>query len=98
MSLLRAISLTEGVSYLVLLLVAVPLKYIWGLPLAVKYVGWVHGGLFIALGVLALIAMLMRVISFRIAVILGVAALLPAGPFFADQLLKRRQESLNKAS
>lgn len=92
---LRAVSLTEGVSYLLLLLVAMPLKYVWGLPLAVKWVGWAHGVLFIALGVLLLLAMLRAALPFKLAVIVGVAALLPAGPFFADRLLKRHHESLD---
>jgi integral membrane protein len=91
---LRAVSLTEGVSYLLLLLVAMPLKYVWGLPLAVKWVGWAHGVLFMALGVLLLLAMLRAALPFKLALIVGVAALLPAGPFFADRLLRRHQESL----
>lgn len=98
MSLLRAVSLTEGVSYLVLLLVAMPLKYLWGEPLAVKYVGWAHGVLFMALGALLLLAMLRAGLSFKLALIVGIAALLPGGPFFADRLLKRHQESLDEAS
>jgi integral membrane protein len=98
MSLLRAVSLTEGVSYLVLLLVAMPLKYIWGQPLVVKYTGWAHGVLFMALGALLLLAMLRAALPFRLAVIVGIAALLPAGPFFADRLLKRHQQSLDEVS
>lgn len=98
MHLLRAVSLTEGVSYLLLLLVAMPLKYVWGMPLAVKWVGWAHGLLFMALGVLLLLAMLRAALPFKLAVIVGVAALLPAGPFFADRLLRRHQESLEDAS
>jgi len=38
----------EGVSYLVLLAVAMPLKYLAGLPLAVRISGAVHGVLFLA--------------------------------------------------
>jgi integral membrane protein len=98
MSLLRAVSLTEGVSYLLLLMVAMPLKYIWDQPLAVKFVGWAHGLLFMALGALLLLAMLRAALPFRLAVIVGIAALLPAGPFFADRLLKRHQQSLDEAS
>lgn len=37
----------EGISFLLLLLVAMPLKYIADMPLAVKYTGWAHGILFI---------------------------------------------------
>jgi len=43
----RLISILEGLSFLILLFVAMPLKYMMDLPLAVKYVGWVHGLLFI---------------------------------------------------
>lgn len=38
----------EGVSYLLLLFVAVPLKYFANIPDAVKYAGWIHGFLFVA--------------------------------------------------
>lgn len=41
------ISMAEGTSFLVLLLIAMPLKYMANMPLMVKYVGWVHGVLFI---------------------------------------------------
>ena len=92
MSVLRAASLTEGVSFLSLLLVAMPLKYVWDQPLAVKYVGWAHGLLFIALGALLLLAILRCGLPFKTACIVGVAALLPAGPFYADRLLRRHQE------
>jgi integral membrane protein len=46
---LRAVSLTEGLSFLLLLLVAMPLKYAWGYPHAVQYLGWAHGALFLTL-------------------------------------------------
>lgn len=95
LSLLRAVSLTEGVSFLVLMLVAMPMKYLWGQPLAVKWVGWAHGILFMALGVLILLAMWRASLPLRTAFIVGVAALLPGGPFFADRLLKRHQESVS---
>jgi integral membrane protein len=44
---LRLVGFLEGVSYLVLLGIAMPLKYWAGVPLAVRIVGSVHGGLFI---------------------------------------------------
>jgi integral membrane protein len=48
----RKIAFAEGVSFLVLLLVAMPLKYLAGYPLAVKITGSLHGILFIAFLVL----------------------------------------------
>lgn len=94
MRILRAVSLTEGVSFLLLMFVAMPLKYVWGLPLAVKYIGWAHGVLFMALGALVLLAMLRTALPFKTAFLVGLAALLPGGPFFADRLLHRHQRSL----
>ena len=45
---LRVISLLEGISLLVLLGIAMPLKYMLHLPAAVRLVGMAHGILFIA--------------------------------------------------
>jgi integral membrane protein len=47
MSVLRVSVWLEGASYLVLLLVAVPLKYSYGLPMATRVAGGVHGILFL---------------------------------------------------
>ena len=95
MRFLRFVSFSEGVSYLLLLLVAMPLKYVWGIPLAVKWVGWAHGILFITWGVAVLMAMVLSSLPFRTACVGGVASLLPAGPFFADRLLRRHAEKLS---
>jgi integral membrane protein len=38
----------EGGSYLVLLLIAMPLKYVWGEPGMVRVVGMAHGLFFLA--------------------------------------------------
>lgn len=47
MTRLRRVGFAEGVSLLLLVFVAMPLKYLAGQPLAVKVVGWVHGVLFV---------------------------------------------------
>jgi len=44
----RRVAIAEGVSFLVLLFIAMPLKYFAGWPEAVKVVGWAHGVLFVA--------------------------------------------------
>lgn len=44
----RKIALMEGISFLVLLFIAMPLKYLANLPMAVTVVGGLHGVLFIA--------------------------------------------------
>lgn len=87
--LVRHIGLVEGVSFLVLVLIAMPLKYFYDQPLAVKYVGWAHGVLFVALAIAVLGAMVVARLSIGRAVLVMVAALLPAGPFLIDSHAKR---------
>jgi len=89
---LRIIAFIEGVSFLLLLGVAMPLKYFAGLPAAVQIVGWIHGALF----VLYLLAVAEVTVKHRwsltmVAVAL-VASLIPFGTFLLDARL-RRQES-----
>ncbi|MCA9647653.1 MAG: DUF3817 domain-containing protein [Polyangiaceae bacterium] len=43
----RWVSLVEGLSFLILLGIAMPLKYVFGQPLAVRIVGMAHGALFL---------------------------------------------------
>jgi integral membrane protein len=50
----RMIGIAEGISFLVLLLVAMPLKYFFNFPEAVKVVGWAHGALLLLLFILLL--------------------------------------------
>lgn len=45
---LRLITFLEGVSYLLLLFVAMPLKYAFDMPMAVRIAGGVHGLLFVS--------------------------------------------------
>lgn len=82
----------EGVSYLVLLGIAMPMKYLAGIDIAVSIVGWIHGGLFILLAVLTLIALLRHVLSFWYSALVMIAALLPFGPFVIDRYLVRSAE------
>jgi integral membrane protein len=85
---LRAVSLTEGLSFLLLLLVAMPLKYAWGYPHAVQYLGWAHGALFLTLHGLLLQALVGGRLPFKTVCLIALAAWLPTGPLFADRLLR----------
>ncbi len=82
---LRRIAFTEGVSFLVLLGIAMPLKYLMHMPIAVKVVGWMHGLLFITFCIaLARVWIIAKWPVPRCAGIF-IAALLPFGPFIADR-------------
>lgn len=79
----------EGVSFLLLLLVAMPLKYVYDYPLAVKYAGWVHGVFFMGYFGAALYMFFEYKWKFTKFMLAGVAALIPLGPwFFEKRLLK----------
>ena len=81
----RIIAIAEGVSFLVLLFVAMPLKYFGDMPGAVKYTGWIHGVLFIAYvpGLLAAARSLKW--GLQMTFIGFVASLLPGGAFFFER-------------
>lgn len=89
---LRRVGLAEGTSFLILLGIAMPLKYWAGMPLAVKIVGWAHGLLFVLL-LLALAQAKHRAHwSIRYAGLIFLAALVPFGPFMMDRRLQREEE------
>jgi integral membrane protein len=96
LSRLRLIGFIEGWSFLVLLLVAMPLKYALDLPLPVKVVGSLHGGLFV-LYVVAVLEVAARrrfgvvVRSLGFVVAAAVASVVPLGTFALDRWLRRLQ-------
>jgi integral membrane protein len=83
--LLRISSFLEGISFIVLVLIAMPLKYVFHIPEAVTYVGWAHGILFMGLYGLLFLGLNLGVITFKMAALTAFAALLPAAPFFLDR-------------
>ena len=86
---LRVIGFWEGVSFLVLLGIAMPLKYYAGRPGAVRVVGMVHGILFILYVWAAIQAALDHKWTWKRAALVLIASLLPAGPFVVDAKLLR---------
>jgi integral membrane protein len=86
---LRVIGFWEGVSFLVLLCIAMPLKYFAGWPDAVRVVGMAHGVLFILYVAAALHATVSYQWSWRRAAAILAASVLPAGPFIVDAKLLR---------
>lgn len=86
---LRAIGLVEGTSYLLLLLIAMPLKYLADIPEPVTMVGWAHGVLFVAYVLAVLYAAVASRLSFGLIAAALVASVVPFGPFLIDRRLKR---------
>jgi integral membrane protein len=88
----RAAGLVEGVSFLLLLCVAMPLKYFAGRPEAVFVVGWAHGVLFVLYAVVAFYAAGIGKLSRKGLLLAAVASLVPLGPFLIDGRLKREEQ------
>ena len=85
---LRLVGFLEGLSFLLLVFIAMPMKYIWDQPLLVKYVGMGHGVLFIVF-LLVLFAVCERQKwSLKMFLLGFIASILPFGPFFFDHKLK----------
>ncbi len=84
----RLIGFIEGLSYLALLCIAMPLKYIYGYPEAVRAVGMAHGVLFIIFMVLLVASAQKYRFSLKESTIFFVASLIPLGTFFTDKKLK----------
>lgn len=91
----RMIGLAEGVSFMVLLLIAMPLKYFLDIPEAVKFVGWAHGILF--MGFIYYAFEMMRLLNkknFWFAKAFA-AAIVPLGTFLFDKELKKKEQELS---
>ena len=89
---LRLAGITEGISFLLLLLVAMPLKYFADVPEAVKIIGWIHGLLFI-LYVIALINVRFSLRwSLMRTIVAFLASLIPFGTFLMDSRLRKEEK------
>ncbi|WP_415396054.1 DUF3817 domain-containing protein [Sulfurimonas sp. CS5] len=78
----------EGYSYLILLFIAMPMKYEFGYPMAVKIAGMIHGILFILFCLLLVIAWKDSKWSFSENIIFFVASLIPFGTFYTKSKIK----------
>jgi integral membrane protein len=86
------ISLIEGISFLVLLFIAMPLKYIYDLPMAVTVVGWIHGVLFVIYIYVVFPTASKLKWDFSRTLFALIASVLPFGPFIFDHNLRKSQQ------
>jgi len=97
-SFLRHIAIIEGVSFILLMGIAMPMKYLWNQPLAVTIVGWIHGLLFALFCWSLLQVMLHHNWSFKRAAMAFIASIVPFGPFILDKTMRQwERESLTNA-
>lgn len=84
----RVISLTEGASYILLLFVAMPLKYVWEMPQAVSIAGSIHGFLFVIFAVAWLRVWAVQQWGMLKAVLAFVSSLLPFGALVLEYYIR----------
>lgn len=87
----RIVGFLEACSFLALLGIAMPLKYMWDMPLAVKYTGWAHGLFFMAYVAVAFALSDSMSWPRRKLFAALVAAVLPFGPFVFDRKVLRAE-------
>ena len=87
---LRLIGFLEGLSFVLLVGLAMPLKYIWGMPELTRVLGMAHGILFIAYILLVFLAKEDCKWSFVTTFWALLASLLPFGTFVADYKIFRK--------
>ncbi|HSQ51430.1 MAG TPA: DUF3817 domain-containing protein [Nitrospiraceae bacterium] len=87
----RMIALAEGVSFLTLLFIAMPMKYFMGMPEVVRVVGSIHGLLFMLyVGQLARVHFAQRW-PFMFSLYALIASVVPFGTFMLDKHLRKKE-------
>ena len=89
---LRLLGILEGISFLILLGVCVPLKYGFGIEEPTKVVGLIHGILFIAYCLWVLMAAVEYKWSFKTSFYAFIASLLPFGTIVADKRIFKKYD------
>ena len=89
--------IAEGWSFILLLGIAMPLKYKFDMPMAVSIVGGIHGLLFVLYSWMAFNAVLNGMSKFMGLKCIA-AAIVPFGPFIIDKQLKALDTDYSKES
>ena len=87
----RMIALAEGTSFLILLCIAMPMKYMMGMPMAVRVAGSIHGFLFLLY--VTRLATLRSKYQWdnRFSIQAFIASILPLGTFLFDKYLREKE-------
>lgn len=94
LKLLQVVGYMEGTSFLLLLLVGMPLKYWAGQPDANLIIGGMHGAMWIAYLLVAIRAAWFEKWGVVLCSAALVASIVPLGPFVFDWWLRRRNASI----
>lgn len=89
LSLFRVVSFVEGLSYIVLVAIAMPLKYVAGQPEMVKHAGRIHGALFVLFVITLVSAAREHDWSKRAMTTAMIAGFIPLGAFWLEHQFRR---------
>ncbi len=86
----RLINKIEGISFLILLFIAMPMKYSFGIPVATKIVGMLHGVLVFAFIYQIIEAKKEVGFTMKETALYSILSLIPFGSFYTDKLLAKK--------
>ena len=92
---LRVISYLEGISYILLLFIAVPIKYYANDPSLVKLLGMPHGLLFVAYVILSLVNSKKYRWNSKKTLVVLISSVIPFGTFYVDYKYLKTDEHRN---
>mgnify|MGYP003529679564 CR=1 FL=1 len=81
----KIIAFLEGISLLLLLFFAMPMKYIYEQPIFVKTIGMAHGLLFIAYILVAIMLKIEEKWGIKKFAIICIASIIPFGTFYIEK-------------
>lgn len=85
----RIIAFLEGISFLLLIFIAMPIKYIGAEPIVVKFVGMAHGILFMAFIYFQFHAYMQQRWSMKFNLLAFIASLIPFATFVLEHKLEK---------
>ena len=89
----KFINKIEGISFIILLFVAMPMKYYFGYPIATKIVGMAHG-LLVFIFIYQLIEAKNEAnLTLKESALYFVLSLIPFGSFYTDKLLAKKNDN-----
>jgi integral membrane protein len=86
----RLINKIEGISFIILIFIAMPLKYSFGYPMATKIVGMLHGVLVFAFLYQIMEAKKEAEFTWKETGLYTLLSLVPFGSFYTDKLLAKK--------
>lgn len=89
--LFQTVGFLEGISFLLLLFIAMPMKYIWDLPSWVQVIGMVHGLLFLLYIFVGTTHAVKQKWNLRTLLMIYAASIIPFGPFFLERRVSKVQ-------